>query len=696
MRETVYIMNERIENMRDYFITKKKHHEYRQPRQSKKCLADKFVEDGLSPLQRAVHRVHYILDREIPVVFQGERIALMRTVQETPELFTSHEMEELSRRYWIHESGDFNNFCPDYAMVLEKGFDRLKKEIADSIMIHGDNKTKIEFLLSMKEMLETLESLATRYHEKAIEVGNTEVACNFSQIPANPPRTLQEAMQFIRLLNYGLWSANNYQCALGRMDQILYPYYERDLQTGKLTKESALDLVKEFFLSFNRDSDLYEGVQQGDNGQSLVLGGINQDGTDSFNELSAVMLQASLELRVIDPKINIRVNRDTPIDHYIHFTELTKAGLGFPQYMNDDVIIPALLNWGYSLEDAYNYVTAACWEPIIPGNGTDIVNASGLDFPSCVLEVMQQSLIDCRTYKEFERAVCKRVQAEVKSICDGLKNLYVFPAPMASFMMDECINKAKDAAEGCHYSNIGIHGVGISTAADSLAAICQFVYEMGTIKPEELVYALETNFNENLSLKNMLRFDAPKMGNDDDDADEIASILLDSFADALGECKTENGGVFRPGTGTAMYYIWFGKNIPATPDGRLSGEPLPANYSPSLFARTKGPISVIKSFTKQNLQRVANGGPLTLELHSTIFDASDSIEKVAQLVRLFIERGGHQLQMNAVNRESMIRAKRYPEEYKNMIVRVWGWSGYFVELDEEYQDQIIQRTEFTL
>lgn len=688
-------MKDRIENMRDYFITKKKHHEYRQPRQSKKCLAGQFAERGLSPLQRAVHRVHYILDREIPVVFQGERIALMRTVQETPDLFTSQEMEELSCRYWIHESGDFNNFCPDYAMVLEKGFDRLKDEIADSIMFHGDNKTKVEFLLSMKEMLETLESLAARYHKKAIEVENLEVASNFSHIPANTPRTLQEAMQFVRLLNYGLWSANNYQCALGRMDQILYPYFERDLQTGKLTRESALDLVKEFFLSFNRDSDLYDGVQQGDNGQSLVLGGINQDGTDSYNELSAIMLQASLELRIIDPKINIRVSHDTTIDHYIQFTELTKAGLGFPQYMNDDVIIPALLNWRYSLDDAYNYVTAACWEPIIPGNGTDVVNATGLNFPSCVLDVIQNSLADCKTYKEFERAVCKRVEAEAKSICERLKNLYVFPAPMASFMMDGCIKKAKDAAGGCKYSNIGIHGVGISTAVDSLAAIRQFVYEMETIKPDELIYALETNFKENASIKNMLRFDAPKMGNDNE-VDEIASILLDCFADALGGCKTENGGIFRPGTGTAMYYIWFGKKLPATPDGRLSGEPLPANYSPSLFARTKGPISVVKSFTKQNLQRVANGGPLTLELHTSIFCGSDSTEKVAQLVRLFVERGGHQLQINAVNREDLIRAKKYPEEYKNMIVRVWGWSGYFVELDEEYQDQIIQRTEFIL
>ena len=222
------------------------------------------------------------------------------------------------------------------------------------------------------------------------------------------------------------------------------------------------------------------------------------------------------------------------------------------------------------------------------------------------------------------------------------------------------------------------------------------MFETKEISPDALISALDNNFAGTPEIKNRLRYDAPKMGNDDDGVDEIATRLLDAFADALANRKTSSGGVFRAGTGTAMYYIWFGRDIPATPDGRMAGDPLPANDSPSLFAKTRGPISVVKSFTKQHLRRAANGGPLTIELHDSVFHAPDSVEKVAQLVRLFINRGGHQLQINSVNREDMLRAQKHPEEYKNMIVRVWGWSGYFVELDREYQDQIIQRSEFAL
>ncbi|MDY6080986.1 MAG: glycine radical domain-containing protein, partial [Eubacteriales bacterium] len=149
-------------------------------------------------------------------------------------------------------------------------------------------------------------------------------------------------------------------------------------------------------------------------------------------------------------------------------------------------------------------------------------------------------------------------------------------------------------------------------------------------------------------------------------------------------------------TGTAMYYLWFGRAVPATPDGRNAGDPLPANDSPSLFARVKGPVSVIKSFTKQHLVRVANGGPLTLELHNSVFRSADSIEKVAALVRLFILRGGHQLQLNAVNRDDLLAAQKSPDAYRNLIVRVWGWSGSFVELDKAFQDQIIQRAELVI
>lgn len=689
-------MDERVMYLREYFISQKAHHALRQEQRDETILAVQFEKEQTPHLQRAVRRVQYILNREIPVVFERERIALMRTVPETPLLFTQKEYAQLRAEHWIHESGDFNNFCPDYTAVIGTGFDAMKETIHRKKELFSASGEKAEFLDAMLTMIHCLEELADRYRRCAEQVGNGTVAETFSRIPAQPAQTLLEAMQFVRLLNYGLWCANHYQCALGRMDQILYPYYLRDLEAGRYTQEEVLSLVEEFFLSFNRDSDLYDGIQQGDNGQSLVLGGIDASGKDCYNELSALMLQASLELRLIDPKINLRVSKETPISRLVEATKLTREGLGFPQYLNDDIIIPALLAWGYVSTDAYNYTAAACWEPIIPCRGTDIVNADGMNFPAAVLAAVYGQLQDCGTYEEFEQAVCSHIRIQSEQMCRKLQGLYVFPAPMASLMMDGCIDHAADAANGCKYQNIGIHGVSIATAADSMAAIRKYVFEDKTITAEALIEALRSNFMDQKLLQNRLRFDAPKMGNNDSTVDDIASRLLENFADSLKDKKTETGGVFRPGTASAMYYIWYGRELGATPDGRGAGEPLPANFSPSLFVRGKGPISVIKSFTKQDLTPVANGGPLTLEMHNSVFHGPDSVEKVAQLVRLFVSRGGHQLQINSVNREDMLRAQAAPDAYRNLIVRVWGWSGYFVDLDPEYQNQIIQRAEYSI
>ncbi len=687
-------MDERIRALREFFFEKKAHHALRQERRSAAALAERFEAEGTPPLERAVERALYVLDREKPVVFPEERIALMRTVPETPALFTEREYERLRAERWIHESGDFNNFCPDYGTVLAAGFDDLRERIAGGRRRFAGEPGRLAFLDAMETMLRAMADLAERYRREADRVGNTAVADVFSRIPAKPARTMPEAMQFVRLLNFGLWCANNYQCALGRMDQILWPYYERDRETGLYDEQEALALVEEFFLSFNRDSDLYDGVQQGDNGQSLVLGGLNEDGSDSYNPLSDLMLTACLELRLIDPKLNLRVSRSTPPERLERAVELTREGLGFPQYLNDDVIIPALLDWGYAPADAYNYVPAACWEPIIPGCGTEIVNADGMNFPAAVLAAVHGTLCRCESCEQFMDDVFAQVRRQADEICGRLKGLYVFPAPMASLMMDGCIESAADAAEGLRYRNVGVHGVGISTAADSVAAVRKFVFEDREITASELCAALREDFRGRETLRNRLRFDGPKMGNDDDGVDGIASALLETFADALAAKSTESGGIFRPGTASAMYYIWFGRSLPATPDGRKAGEPLPANFSPSLFARVRGPVSVVKSFTKQPLRRAANGGPLTMELHSSVFRAPDGVEKTARLVGLFLARGGHQLQLNAVSREELLQAQTDPEAHRNLIVRVWGWSGYFVELDREYQDQIIRRTEF--
>ena len=389
------------------------------------------------------------------------------------------------------------------------------------------------------------------------------------------------------------------------------------------------------------------------------------------------------------------MNRNTPLETYIRGSELTSKGLGFPQYSNDDVVIKALQRWGYQREDSYHYVVAACWEFIIPGYGMDIPNIGSLSFPKCVSDAVSQ-IEKADTFDQLLEMTHVNIKREADELIQLAHDIYMEPAPLLSLMMYDTIEKGHDVSKGSRYNNFGFHGTGLATAVDSLAAVRKYVYDTKEISKERLLQALKNDFEGENELCNMLRYEAPKMGNDDDATEMLASDLLDYYASCLEGRKNDRGGIYRAGTGSAMYYIWQARDLGATPDGRHSGEEFAANYSPSLFTRLEGPYSIIKSFTKPDLSKVANGGPLTIELSDTMFRNAESIEKTARFVRTFIQRGGHQMQINAVNREKLLDAKKHPEKYRNLIVRVWGWSGYFVELDECYQNQIIKRMELMI
>lgn len=690
-------MTDYIAALRNYFIVQKEHHSLRQPQEDKYRLAKQFSEQGLSDMQRATKRLCYVLEKEKPVVLKDEKIALLRTVTTVPELFTEQELDKIKSEHFIHELGKVCNINPCYSDVINIGFDEKRKEVQSALeqcRVAEDVQGK-EYLTCTIEMMDAIETFAERYRIEALRVGNTKVAEILAHVPKQKPNTLWEALQFFRIVHYCLWCSFNYHNTIGRFDQYMLSYLQKDLANGTLDSGSALELLEEFFISFNKDSDIYPGMQQGDNGQSMVLGGLDEQGNDNYNQLSDMCMQASLELKLIDPKINLRVNKKTPLSLYERGTYLTKQGLGFPQYSNDDIVIEALKRWGYGDKDAYNYVVAACWEFIIPGVAMDIPNIAVLSFADAVVETLS-ALVACATFEDVMQAVKVHIFEQAQRLVDSVKNIYMEPSPMMSLLMKGCVQNARDISCGSKYNNYGFHGAGLSTAADSLAAIKKYVFEQKSITKEQLLNALKDNFEGNDKLSGMLRYDAPKMGNDDNYVDELACKLLDWFADSLEGKANDRGGVFRAGTGSAMYYIWASKDVQATPDGRKKGEAFACNYSPSLFSRCKGPVSIIKSFSKPNLIRVANGGPLTIEMSDTVFRNDESIQKVAMLIKSFIDYGGHQMQINAVNRENMVDAKKHPELYHNLIVRVWGWSAYFVELDEVYQDHIIERMELTV
>jgi len=656
-------------------------------------VAADFKARNLTPIERVTERFEKLLAAETPVILDGEKIVFLRTIRALPPLFEEDEWNVIKNAHYIHEMGHVCNISPGYEDILKSGLTAVLEK-AQSGLTGAAQTEQALFYKSVIRSIRAILNLTQRYRDEAIKLGRQDIADVLNNVPAGGAKSFREALQMFRILHFSLWYEGEYHNTVGRFDKYMYPYFKADLDGGKLTEEEAYNLLLEFFISFNRDSDLYPGVQQGDNGQSLVLGGTDENGNEVFNKLSEMCLNASRELLLIDPKINVRVSAKTPESVYRLGTELTKAGLGFPQYSNDDIVIPGLIEKGYTPKDAADYVVAACWEFIIPKFGMDIPNIGALSFPKVVDKCVHANLTGCSGFDQFFDHVVSGIKNECSAIADGLKNLWMIPAPYMSIFMDGCLEKGQDISLGAKYNNYGFHGTGVSTAADSLAAIKMYVFDKKLFGAQDLIAALDNDYAGYDEMLNILRYQAPKMGNNDDYVDSLAVKLLEAFADGLEGKRNERGGCFRAGTGSAMYYLWHANELGATADGRKKGEAFGANYAPSLFLKNNGPLSVIKSFIKPALKKVINGGPLTMEFHDTLFRDDESKNKVASLVQYFIRGGGHQLQLNAINRETLLAAQAAPENYSNLIVRIWGWSAYFVELDREYQDHVISRQEF--
>ena len=654
------------------YIIDRKHHQFRKDYEEHSNLSTTYKELGLSPKERMTRRFELLAGLETPVLLPDEKICFIRTVKNIPDCFTEDEWAEIKGKYFIHELGYMSNLSPNYERVIASGL-LAERENADE---YG------------KRIIDAILDLTNRYQKKAVEEGKMELAKVLERVPAYGATSFYEALQSFRIIHYSLWLEGNYHNTVGRIDKYMYPYLKADMEKGVYNRETALEMVEDFFLSFNKDSDLYVGVQQGDNGQSLVLGGIDENGEEVFNLLSELCLEASRNILMIDPKINLRVSKKTPLRVYELGSELTKAGLGFPQYSNDDIVIEGLQKLGYEYKDACDYAMAACWEFIIPNVGGDVGNIGALSFPKMIDVCLHKYLMECETFEEFLGKVKEEIQKECDAICDNIKDLWFVPSPFMNIMIDGGIY------EGAKYNNFGLHGTGVATAADSLAVISKYIYDEKRFTKEALIEAVDSDFELHSEMLPILRFEAPKMGNNEELPDNMTVQLLKMFSDSLKGKKNCRGGVYRAGTGSAMYYLWHANEIGASPDGRRKGEPFGTNFSASLFAKINGPLSVIKSFTKPDFTENTNGGPLTLEFASSMFKDEESVKKVAALVKAYIDMGGHQLQLNAVNSEMLKAAQENPEAHRQLVVRIWGWSAYFVELDKEYQEHVLRRQQY--
>jgi len=689
-------MNERLEAIKRR-VRAGEHKRFRQS-----CAPDLLSEceaEGLSWPKRAARLTRRMCEAERPVIEPDEQIVFMRTVPTVPPVFSSEDWASLVQGRTLHEMGPISNICADWGAVLSQGLLGRRKVAEDTWARLADNPEAVEFCDCAIETIDAVLALATRYAEAAREMGRDDVAVILTHVPAHPPRSFREALQALRLLQAIVWMSGHYHVGLGRFDQYMWPYLQADLEAGRLDIESAQELLTEFFIALNKDSDLYPGVQQGDNGQTIMLGGVKRDGSNAVNELTRMVLRVALETNMIDPKINLRITSDTDLDLLSLATELTRQGLGFPQYSNDEVVIPALVAHGYDLKDARDYSVAACWEFIIPGKGMEVVNIGAVSMPAAADKGIRERLAAGDSFEGILERVAQDIRAQLKVLLEAYAKLLLPPAPYYSVLMDGCLERGRGLSCGLKYNNFGVHGAHAASAADALAAVKKHVLEKN-VDAQDLLKALDANYEGCEPLRRKLIDKSPKVGNNNQDVDLLLVRLYDFFADACEQIQDNGrGGRVRPGTGSAMYYAWLARGhegmrepvVGATADGRQEGELFSANLAPSHNARVRGPISVLQSFSKIDYHRIYNGGPITMELSDTVFRDPESIRKVAMLVRTFAQLGCQQLQLNTLNVDTLLDAKKHPERHKNLIVRVWGWSGYFCELAPGYQDHVIAR-----
>lgn len=699
----MYVLSERLARMRAR-VRRGNHHRWRQDHTP--VVSDQFDSLGLSWMQRSAALTHRMCEAEIPVILPDERIVFTRTLPDVPPVYGAADWRQLTAGRTLHELGPISNICANWGMVLAAGLVGRRALALETRRRMKDDPEVVTFLDAAVETIDAVLELAARYAEAARAAGEADIAETLAWVPAHTPRSFREALQALRLVHAVAWLSGHYHVGLGRFDQYMWPYLQSDLEAGRETLDSAGELLAEFFIDLNKDSDLYPGVQQGDNGQTLTLGGVRPDGGDGVNPLTWLSLEVALQTSMIDPKINLRIGPDTDLALLSLATELTRKGLGFPQYSNDAVVIPALASHGYDVADARDYTVAACWEFIIPGKGMEVVNIGAVSLPAAVdagiRHVFGASTADAGAvgFDDLEAEIRREITGQVDALVDVYADLLLPPAPFYSVLMDGCLSRGRDLSQGLRYNNFGIHGAASADAADALAAVRAFVFESRSVAGVQLLHALDTDYEDDEVLRLMLENRGPKVGTNDPAADEALVWLYDTFADAC-ESVADNGrgGRVRPGTGSAMYYVWLTEGhdgmrepvVGATANGRHRGAPFSANLAPANNARVPAPTAVLESFGKIDYGRVVNGGPITVEIADAVFNSVDSVEAVAMFVRAFARLGCQQLQLNTVRLADLRDAQVQPEQHRNLIVRVWGWSAYFVDLAPEYQNHVMER-----
>ena len=547
-----------------------------------------------------------------------------------------------------------------------------------------------------------------------------QIAANCDVVPAQAPKTFWQAIQMYWFVHLGVTTELNPWDAYspGRLDQHLNPFYQKDTEDGILDDEKALELLECLWVKFNNQpAPPKVGITLKESGTytdfaNLNTGGITPDGENGVNEVSYLILDCMDEMKLLQPSSNVQISKKTPTKFLKRACEISRKGWGQPAFYNTEAIIQELLNAGKSIEDARRGGTSGCVETgafgneayILTGyfnlpkileltlyNGYDIVSKKQIGLPLGYAK-------DFKSYDELYEAYKKQVEYLIDIKIEGsniIEKIYAeyMPAPFLSIITNDCISRGKDYnAGGARYNTNYIQGVGIGTITDSLAAIKYNVFDEKKFTMEELIEALEHNFEGYDMIANLVRNKTPKYGNDDDYADNIMKDVFNFYQKTVTGRPNMKGGTYRVNMLPTTCHVYFGEVMNASPNGRLAQKPVSEGISPEKGADVNGPTAVIKSCSKMDHLRTG-GTLLNQKFTPSVVKGEEGLDNMANLVRAYFNMDGHHIQFNVIDRETLIRAQQNPDEYKDLIVRVAGYSDHFRNLSKALQDEIIERTE---
>lgn len=543
------------------------------------------------------------------------------------------------------------------------------------------------------------------------------IANNCRILAEKPAEDFHQAVQSIWFLYTLLHLESNASSfSPGRLDQVLYPYYKE----SDINEVQALELIECLWLKFNQivymrskaSARYFAGFPIGFN---LCVGGYDRKGEDSVNDLSYLMLKASEHLGLPQPNLSARINKNTSWEFLQMCTNVIGKGSGMPQIFNDDSIMPALLNNGISKSDAYDYSVVGCVELTTNGNYLgwsdaamfNIVKALELTLNNgrCLLTDEQigldlGNLTDYSTFEDLKSALKKQVAYFVDQMidcCDYVDRLHgdILPSAFLSGVLDDCLVKGIDVTKGgAKYNLSGIQLIQVANLADSLAAINQLVYQQKIINPAYLLANLKDNFSDEI-LRQRLLNKVEKYGNDVDWIDNLANEFVQDFAQLLTKYTNARGGIYQTGLYTVSAHVPMGKNVGATADGRKAGEPLADGGMSAVYGRDiAGPTALLNSVNKIQSNVAGNGTLLNMKFVPSLFATNEGRDKFTQLLQSFANLKIHHVQFNVVNKDDLIKAQQNPEQYRNMTIRVAGYTAYFTELSSDLQDEIIARNSY--